>query len=366
MATMAVDQRHRMPSRRRDAWRAVEQRDASYDGRFVYAVRSTRHLLPPVVPVASAAARERRASFDDGRRRRARGLSRVSAVRAARRTRRFGSAQAIDEARAYLDAHMRPRPCRSPSSPTHVGLSASHLQRSFKRIGRRLAERISGRATACRRFKSRLRAGDTVSRATYEAGSARAAAYTSAPTTSLGMTPAAYRRGGAGVRIRYTIADAPIGRVLVGDDGAWRVRRRARRRRTPTSSARCAPISRTRRSSASDDDARHVGARGARSVRDPRHARDASNSARRRRHGVPASRCGRRCRKSRPGERRSYAEVAAAIGRPTATRAVARACASNRIAVVVPCHRVVRGDGELSGYKWGQVRKRQLLETERG
>jgi AraC family transcriptional regulator of adaptative response/methylated-DNA-[protein]-cysteine methyltransferase len=66
------------------------------------------------------------------------------------------------------------------------------------------------------------------------------------------------------------------------------------------------------------------------------------------------------------GERRSYAEVAAAIGRPTATRAVARACATNKVAVLVPCHRVVRGDGERSGYKWGVERKRALLDEERG
>src|SRR5262249_30466228 len=66
------------------------------------------------------------------------------------------------------------------------------------------------------------------------------------------------------------------------------------------------------------------------------------------------------------GERRSYREVAAAIGSPSATRAVARACATNKVAIVVPCHRVVRSDGALSGYKWGERQKRRLLDEEGG
>jgi AraC family transcriptional regulator of adaptative response/methylated-DNA-[protein]-cysteine methyltransferase len=71
-------------------------------------------------------------------------------------------------------------------------------------------------------------------------------------------------------------------------------------------------------------------------------------------------------RKIPPGQTRSYSEIAAALGNPRATRAVARACASNRLAIVIPCHRVVRTDGAMGGYKWGAARKQTLLERERG
>jgi AraC family transcriptional regulator of adaptative response/methylated-DNA-[protein]-cysteine methyltransferase len=176
------------------------------------------------------------------------------------------------------------------------------------------------------------------------------------------MTPAAYRRGGAGVRIRYTIADTPVGRVLIAttERGVCAVELGANDadvERVLRADFPNATIDR-------DDEARETWVRAVLDrVRDPGHGWA---------HRIPLDLAGtdfqRRVwdalRAIPVGETRSYAEVARAIGEPKASRAVANACASNRVAVVVPCHRVVRGDGEIAGYKWGVERKRKLLAAE--
>jgi AraC family transcriptional regulator of adaptative response/methylated-DNA-[protein]-cysteine methyltransferase len=339
-----------------DAWRAVERRDASYDGRFVYAVRSTgvfcrpscpsRRALRANVEFYSTTAAAERAGF-----------------RACRRCRPAADSSvnpAIERARAHLDAHAD-RLVSLDELSSLVGLSASHLQRSFKRaIG--VSPKEYQAAHRMRHFKSRLRAGDTVSRATYEAGFGSSSRVYERAATTLGMTPAAYRKGGAGVSIGYTVADAPVGRVLVAttERGVCAVElgandaevERALRTDFPNATIE-------RRDEAHATWVRAVLDR----VRDPSHAST---------HRVPLDVAGtdfqRRVwdalRAIPSGERRSYAEVARAIGLPRASRAVAQACASNRLAVVVPCHRVVRGDGAIAGYKWGVERKRKLLAAE--
>jgi AraC family transcriptional regulator of adaptative response/methylated-DNA-[protein]-cysteine methyltransferase len=175
------------------------------------------------------------------------------------------------------------------------------------------------------------------------------------------MTPAAYRRGGAGMQIGYTVVDSPFGKLLVGitSRGVCAVAlgdsedalAEALRRDFPR-----AEIERT-------DDVHHdwveeiVGQLGGGNVG----------------LDVPLDVQGTAfqkqvwalLRKIPRGRTRSYGELAEALGKPSATRAVARACASNRLAVVIPCHRVVRNDGSLAGYKWGVERKRRLLDRER-
>ncbi|HEV7784899.1 MAG TPA: methylated-DNA--[protein]-cysteine S-methyltransferase, partial [Thermoanaerobaculia bacterium] len=172
----------------------------------------------------------------------------------------------------------------------------------------------------------------------------------------------AYRRGGSGMQVRYTVAASPFGRLLVAatergicavtlgdDDGALET---ALRREYPN-----AEIER-------DDAAlRHwldavrpvmAGGLGAADLPLDLQATAFQWRVWRALQEIPR------------GETRSYGEVAAALGHPKAARAVARACASNRVALVVPCHRVVRGDGEAGGYRWGEERKRRLLEQEKG
>ena len=176
------------------------------------------------------------------------------------------------------------------------------------------------------------------------------------------MTPGAYKRGGAGQVIRYTTAASALGRVLVaatergvcavqlGDsDGALE------RGPSPRLPARRAAARR-------DGPASHPG----RHPRPPRRRGPGPRPAPGRRP-APTSRggCGTPSRTSRHGETRSYAQVAQAVGQPRAVRAVARACASNRVALLIPCHRVVRSDGSSGGYRWGVGRKQRLLAGER-
>jgi AraC family transcriptional regulator, regulatory protein of adaptative response / methylated-DNA-[protein]-cysteine methyltransferase len=339
-----------------EAWRAVESRDARYDGRFVYAVRSTgvfcrpscpsRRALRANVEFYSTTAAAERAGF--------------RACRRCRPTEDASANPAIERARLYLDAHAD-RLVALEELASHAGLSASHLQRSFKRLVG-VSPREYQAENRMRRLKSRLRAGDTVSRATYAAGFNSSRGVYERASASLGMTPAAYRRGGAGVHMGYTIADAPVGRVLVAttERGVCAVElgatdadvERSLRADFPNASIE-------RKDDAHETWVRAVLDRVREPVRAPYHRipLDVSGTEFQRRvwdalRAIPA------------GERRSYAEVAEAIGSPKSSRAVAQACASNRLAVVIPCHRVVRGDGEISGYKWGVQRKRMLLAKE--
>jgi AraC family transcriptional regulator of adaptative response/methylated-DNA-[protein]-cysteine methyltransferase len=182
--------------------------------------------------------------------------------------------------------------------------------------------------------------------------------------SGLGMTPGAYRRGGAGMTIAWASADTPLGRVMIGatDRGicslafgaSERVLLRELRREYPA--AVLAPMPATHRA----EFGRWMTALRA-------HLRGAPDAA-----ALPLDLRGtafqllvwRYLQGIPGGSVRSYAEVAAGIGRPAAARAVARACATNRVAVLVPCHRVVRGTGELSGYRWGVEKKRALLKAE--
>ncbi len=361
MATMARTisaSDERLPASNDDLWRAVESRDARYDDRVVYAVRSTGIYCRP--SCASRRPRRENVSFfatPDA--------AEAAGFRACRRCsprseRASSAARAVDAARAYLDANVD-RPVTLAELAEQVNMSASHLQRVFTRaVG--VSPRQYHSAARLGRFKSRLRAGDTVSRATYEAGFGSSSRVYEHADSSLGMTPAAFRRGGAGVRITYTIGDAPLGRVLVATTGRGVCA--VELGTTDAEVIRALKMDFPNAEIERDDDAhrlwvravldrvRHPGERA-----DNRIPLDAHGSAFQMKvwealERIPA------------GERRTYREIAESLGSPTASRAVARACATNKIAVVVPCHRVVRGDGGLAGYKWGLDRKRRLLDDE--
>lgn len=358
MATMAaVRDKHTINEKL--AWRALEERDASQDGAFVYAVRTTGIYCKP--SCASRRPRRENVEFfalpDDAERAGYRACKRCEPRSADGES---TTARVIARARAFLDAN-DDRKVPLAELASHAGMSASHLQREFKRA---LGVSPAEYQTAARvdRFKSRLRAGDTVSRATYEAGFGSSSRVYEKSDAVLGMTPAAYRRGGAGERITYTIANAPLGRVLVAttDRGVCAVEigeTNADVERTLRADFPNATLVR-------DDERHHTWVRAVVDrVRDPRAHRgnriplDVSGTAFQQLvwkalQEIPA------------GERRTYREVAESIGRPTAARAVARACATNRVAVVIPCHRVVAGNGDVSGYKWGVDRKRRLLTDE--
>ena len=358
MATMAADLDSNAVDNR-TAWRAVERRDARYDGRFVYGVSSTHIYCKP----SCASRRPSRANvtfFASPEAAEKAGYRACMRCNPREPHAASTTVKGVERARNFLDANIE-RAIPLAELARHAHLSPSHLQRSFKKIIGVSPKQYQD-AQRVDRFKSRLRAGDTVSRATYEAGFGSSSRVYEKSDALLGMTPASYRRGGAGVRISYTIADAPVGRVLVAttERGVCAVEigatngdvERALRHDFPN-----ATIER-------NDDAHGTWVRAVLDrVRQPSATKpnriplDVNGTAFQLKvwaalQAIPA------------GEVRSYREVAESIGNPNAMRAVARACATNRIAVVIPCHRVVREDGDLAGYKWGVNRKRRLLEEE--
>lgn len=243
-----------------------------------------------------------------------------------------------------------------------VGIGASQLQRRFtRRLGLSPAAYLAQRKLG--RLKSGLRKGDDVSAALYDAGYGSPSRVYEAGAARLGMTPARYRAGGDGVTIHWSLIDTALGRALVaatergicmvelGDDDAALEARLAAE----------FPAAQRQRVDAGRDE-----------FLAPR-VRAVADALAGKRAEVPLELIGTAFQKRvwdalmkiPAGTTRSYAELAAAIGQPRAARAVAGACAHNRLAVVVPCHRVIRGDGSPGGYRWGLPLKEQILRRER-
>jgi len=264
----------------------------------------------------------------------------------------------LDHARALLDAG---EPTLADLAAA-VGISASHLQRRFTaRFGISPAEYLAQRKLGT--LKSALREGSDVSAALYDAGYGSPSRVYEGGAARLGMTPARYRAGGAGEQIRWSLARTALGTALVattergvcmvelGDDAvALEAKLRAE-----------FPQAQLERVDAGRDE-----------FLAPR-LRAVADTLGGQAHAVPVDLLGTAFQKKvwdalmkiPAGQTRSYAQVAEEIGAPGSARAVARACAGNRVAVVVPCHRVVRGDGSLGGYRWGLPLKEKLLQRER-
>ncbi|MDB4898708.1 MAG: ada [Gemmatimonadetes bacterium] len=265
-----------------------------------------------------------------------------------------------ERVRAHIDAHAD-EPLPLARLARQAGVSAAHLQRTFtKVVGLSPKQYQEQRRVGA--LKTALRGGRTVSSATYEAGFASGRRVYETADAALGMTPGAYRRRGVGVSIHYTIVPTSLGQLLVavtergicsvalGDDeeallGGLRAEfAGAELERTTDASDRLV-----------DAVVAHVeGRAGAEELPLDVRATAFQWQVWRALQRIPE------------GVTRSYQAVATELGRPTAARAVARACASNRIAVLIPCHRVVRGDGGLGGYRWGIPRKAALLAREGG
>jgi len=243
----------------------------------------------------------------------------------------------------------------------YVSLSPAHLQRLFTRaMG--VSPRRYAAAQRLGRAKERLQGGDSVTDALYDAGYGSARGFYEQAPGQLGMPPAAYRAGGRGQRIAYALVPSPLGRLLIaatgrgicavrfGEPGQDDTLIAALRAEFPAATVERDDALLAPEASALLD---HLSGR--RPDLDlPLDVQGTAFQAR-----VWAA-----LRAIPRGETRFYAQVAAAIGAPAAVRAVAGACAKNPVALVAPCHRVVRADGSLSGYRWGADRKRRLLEGE--
>jgi len=334
-------------------WQQVMARDARQDGRFVFAVRTTGIYCRPSCP----SRRPRRDSvefFLDPRQ--AEGAGYRACLRC-KPTEISSQAQAVLQARKLLDEAEGVLTLAELSKQVRV--SPFHLQRLFKRATG-LSPREYQSARRMQQVKHGLRKGDDVTTALYNAGFGSASRLYEKSHQQLGMTPGAYRRGGTGVTVQYAIVPSPLGRMLVA----------------ATPRGMCAV--RFGDTASELESELRAEFHAATLVRDEaalqRYTKPLLASLRGEsvtielpldvRATAFQMRVWEKLREIPAGETRSYSEVAQGIGDPKAVRAVARACASNPVALAVPCHRVVRSDGELAGYRWGVQRKKKLLKME--
>jgi AraC family transcriptional regulator of adaptative response/methylated-DNA-[protein]-cysteine methyltransferase len=333
---------------------AVRGRDASFDGRFVYGVRTTGVFCRP--SCASRPARRENLSFHAGP-----AAAREAGFRACKRCRPEVEADARSEAvtRACRQIEAAEAVPSLEALARTAGFSAFHFHRLFK-----AATGVTPAAYAAshraRRVAEGLRSSASVTEAIYDAGFNSAGRFYETSTARLGMTPTALRKGGAGAEIRFAVGQCSLGAVLaaatdkgvcailLGDDPDQLVRDLQDRFPRATLTGADASFEQTV--------AQVIGlieAPGRRcalplDIQGTAFQQQVWEALR----AIPA------------GATASYATIAAAIGRPRSARAVAQACAGNRLAVAIPCHRVVRTDGDLSGYRWGVARKRELLQRE--
>ena len=342
---------------RDDRWQAVLARDRRSDGSFVYGVRSTGIYCRP----SCGSRRPSRSlvdffdSAEDAER---------AGFRACRRCRPHRPAVVdpwVEKTRlACICLARAERTLTLADLARRLGGSPYHLQRNFKRLVG-VSPRAFGDACRLGRIKQRLRAGGDVTAAVFGAGYGSMGRFYERAAPKLGMTPSQYKRGGAEMNIGYSIVNSPLGRLLVGG----------------TNRGVCAVAI-----GSSDDELR----RGL--EREYPRATIARDGARLEpwTKEILAQVAGRAPSLDLPidvqatafqwrvwnellaiprGQTRSYTDVAVAIGRPRAARAVARACATNPVALAIPCHRVVPAGGGVGGYRWGPARKRALLTSER-
>lgn len=337
-----------------EKWALVLARDGKADGRFVYAVKSTGIFCRPSCP--SRRPRLENVEFFD---------SPIQAQQAGYRPcrrcapeQRSPQAQKIEAACRYIDRNLDVTLTLTAIS-RHVAISPFHFQRLFKRV-LGISPRQYQQARRAGKFRQALLNEERVTDAIYEAGySSSSRAYEALPA-QLGMTPSAFRQQSAGVEIRYTVLSTEFGKLLIATTprGVCSVRfgeSDAALLREMNKEFAAATIHR-------DDPglkslARQVSELLGGTAAAPDIALDIQGTA-------FQQLVWQALRRIPAGETRSYAEVAGAIGRPRAVRAVANACASNPVAVVVPCHRVVQKNGSMAGYRWGVKRKKALLTKE--
>jgi AraC family transcriptional regulator of adaptative response/methylated-DNA-[protein]-cysteine methyltransferase len=334
-------------------WRAVLERDRRHDGEFVYGVLTTGVYCRPSCPSRRPRRENARiyASPADAER---------DGLRACLRCR-------PDEAAADSMVHL----CRFIESRAdqkltlavlahEAGLSESHLQRRFrKEIGVSPREYVE----TCRMhlLQQELRNGANVTKAAAEAGYGSSSRLHERAAKRLGVTLRAYRDGSPAEEIGYAILSTRLGSLLVAG----------------TSRGVCQVALGDRRDALVD--ALRAEYPRAKIIKDSARAKHWAEAVRQAADGltgaanvpldIRATAFQRRVwdflMTIPRGETRTYSEVAGALGRPTASRAVARACATNPVALVVPCHRVIRGDGSLAGYRWGIDQKKKLLDAEK-
>ena len=337
-------------------WAAVASRDAGADGSFYYGVRTTGVYCRPSCP--SRRARPENVEFFD---------SVAQALAAGYRPCKRctpGAASTAERQAARIAALCRLiERARTPPSlqqlAAHAHLSPFHLQRLFKSVTG-LTPRAYAQAVRAGRVRQLLPDADSVTAAALDAGFESGSRFYASSQARLGMTPRNFRARGRSERIRYALGHSSLGEVLVahsgkgicaislGDDAAALVRALRKRFAHAQIEAGGAQFDRLLRKVLALIEQPHRGRHLPLDIRGTVFQERVWDALR----AIP------------PGSTASYGEIAQRIGAPGASRAVAQACGANPVAVAIPCHRVVRGDGGLSGYRWGVARKRALLARE--
>ena len=343
-------------------WEAILRRDAAKDGEFCFGVRTTgvycrpscpsRHPRRENVQFFAASAEAERAGFRACR-------------RCAPDTGRAGDAvtRRIHEICAEIEAQ-REGALDLAALAKRAALSPFHFQRRFKAVVGVTPKQYVN-AVRLRTLRSQLRSAKDVTTAVYDAGFGSSSRVYEQADTRLGMTPRQYRSGGRGVPISYATFQSPVGLVMVGatDRGLCFVQFGADESSLLASLKREYPESRIApmQEPHHPDFERWVASLN-RHLAGTQPKIDLPLDVR---HTAFQMRVWNYLQTSPYGEVRSYGEVAEAIAEPSAARAVARACATNVVAIAIPCHRVIRASGELGGYRWGLDRKRTLIDMER-
>lgn len=346
----------------RNNWHAVTTRDPTRDGLFVYAVKTTGIYCRP--SCASRKPKRENVTFfklpESAERAGYRACKRCRPADAATDPQLETVLETVRALCRYIEAN-KERPLTLAELGVQVGLSAAHVQRTFKKV---VGVTPQAYLEACRldAVKVALQRGDDISGATYSAGYGSSSGLYGKADVALGMTPKTYQRKGEQVAIRYAVMDCSLGKLLVAatEKGICAVRLGDEEKGLEAELFKEFAKADVRRDEVGlanwltavvehlDGETPHLDL-----------PLDVQATAFQKRvwqalQQIPY------------GETRSYGQVAASIGQPSAVRAVAGACAANPVALLVPCHRVVRSDGSLSGYRWGVDRKQQLLQLESG
>ncbi|HEV7743646.1 MAG TPA: bifunctional DNA-binding transcriptional regulator/O6-methylguanine-DNA methyltransferase Ada [Pyrinomonadaceae bacterium] len=357
MSALMKEQMNLLPDDHEALWQAVLTKDARFDGQFVFAVSSTGVYCRPSCP-SRRARRERVSFFQLPEQAEQAGFR--ACLRCRPRDSRAGDPQVqmAQEVCRLIDESGGEAITLSALS-AQLGVSSFHLQRTFKSV-MGITPKDYAETSRVNRFKQGVRKGDAITSAIYDAGFGSSSRLYESASAQLGMTPATYGKGGRGAVINYAIVETPLGRLLVA----------------ATSKGVCSVMLGDSDASLKADLFKEFSAAEIRLDEKPlrssvraivEHLKNNSP------HiqlplDIRATAFQRQVwealRAIPYGQTHSYSEVAKTIGQQKAVRAVARACATNPVALVIPCHRVIREDKSLGGYRWGLERKKKLLERE--
>ncbi len=338
-------------------WNAVVNRNSRWDGVFVFAVKSTGIYCRPSCP--SRRPRRNQVNFFQSPQ-----DAEAAGFRPCKRCCPDGkpngrsTPEIIQQICASIESHDS-ESLKLTDLAREFRMSPYHLQRTFKRWTG-ISPRQYAMAQRWHQFKSRVRRQPSVTDALYESGYGSSSRLYEKSNLHLGMTPRTYQRGGKGMLIHYTISNSPLGRLLVAmtERGVCFV----------SMGDHDTPLRRALHSEYPAAQIQKGGTHLNRTVATLlRHLRGAVPQL-----NLPVDvratafqwQVWKKLQSIPYGGTQTYSQVARAIGRPTAVRAVARACATNPVSIIVPCHRVIRASGSLAGYRWGLKRKKRLLEIE--